>query len=305
MGLKTKEHLITVSDHTESLIEESGIPNFGSVGRSLSTVPIVNDKKLHDVFIDLYLRIRDLAKEEIPLAKPLALAEALKTRVISKGPPFLYTVLKPLQVKLWSVLKSHPCFSLIGKPVDDMYVQERMGAKLKDDQIFLSVDYTDATNEMYSWVSDVIVNEIVDCLSIPDDEAFMFKTALTGHILEYNGEVAKQERGQLMGSIVSFPILCIANAAICRMALEADQSRVFTLRDCPLAINGDDAIMKMTRKSVKIWETIGSYCGLSPSIGKVYESNRFLNINSTTYNYSSEGFSTFEVINPVTDVVCT
>jgi hypothetical protein len=92
-----------------------------------------------------------------------------------------------------------------------------------------------------------------------------------------------------MGSVISFPILCIANAAICRYAIEQDRGRKLLLRDCPLGINGDDAVFRATEQGKRLWETIGTFCGLKPSVGKVYYSDEFLNLNSTTYTYHLGG----------------
>jgi len=52
-----------------------------------------------------------------------------------------------------------------------------------------------------------------------------------------------------------------------------------------LAINGDDAILRINDLGRVAWGRIGTFCGLSPSVGKVYFSKRFLNINSTTFNF--------------------
>jgi len=265
-------------------------------GKKTGTILTVDDMKLREKFTTLYTRISEEAFLETPLAKPLALAEALKTRVISKGPPLLYTMLKPLQKKLWSTLKDNPCFSLIGQPVTADYVQRRMG-KLKENQKFLSVDYTDATNEMFSFCSEAATTRLSDLLGLTFEESHCFERALTGHIIEHNGIRKPQSNGQLMGSIVSFPILCIVNAAICRWTLELAHGRHYTLTDAPLAINGDDAILKLESSGMRLWEKIGSFCGLSPSIGKVYISDTFLNINSTTYQYKPDFESyTVEVV---------
>jgi len=279
-GLKTNDELIKT--------------HFKSSNRNSSVH--VDTSRLRLKFQHLYKRIVDKATyEEKPTAIPLGLAEALKVRVISKGPPYLYTMLKPLQRKLWKVLSQHPCFTLVGRPVDADYVQSRMGSKLKEDEYYLSVDYTDATNEMMSWASEAAVSALIDCLKLSVEEELAFKTALTGHFIEYDGVIRKQTMRQLMGSIVSFPILCIVNAAICRWAKELSSNRYWSLSDCPLAINGDDAIIRTNELGKRMWEKIGSFCGLSPSIGKVYFSKSFLNINSTTYTFYPEGWEGFQV----------
>jgi hypothetical protein len=94
-----------------------------------------------------------------------------------------------------------------------------------------------------------------------------------------------------MGSITSFPILCIANAAMCRWALEVSHRRVWKLRDCPLLINGDDVAMKGLRKqngfpsTYSIWQRVTAHIGLKESVGKTFISRQFVNINSRNYHY--------------------
>jgi len=277
-GLKTDQSLITLREE-------------GKSWRSRRTV--VDDTALRTSFVELYSRISEAVVAEDPYVKLVGLAEALKVRIISKEPPMHMTFLKPIQRKLWSTLKSHPCFKLIGEPVDHWFVQDRMGSKLKDDEKYLSVDYAAATDEMYSWVSAYLVNMISDVLDLSPRENAAFRAALIGHWIENpedSNDVRGQTRGQLMGSVVSFPLLCIANAAICRWAKEISTGRSILLKDCPLAINGDDAILKINNVGRLAWEAIGRFCGLSPSIGKVYFSKYFLNINSTSYGYYENGW---------------
>jgi len=286
-GIEIKKDEIKVND-TSSLSRMSNIFLERNCRIELDNTGLV------EKFKELYNRVKERAIKEIPVAKPLALAEALKTRVISKGPPYLYTVLKPLQKFMWSTMKKLPVFELIGTPVTPEFVQERLGKILHPDDAFLSVDYADATNEMFSWCSDAAVKAISKELKLDQEEELLFKNALTGHQIEYDGVTKPQTRGQLMGSIVSFPILCIINAAICRWSLELSKRRVFTLKDVPLAINGDDAVMKIGLEGKKIWEKVGRFCGLTPSVGKVYYSKEFLNINSTTYNFHKDGWEGYE-----------
>jgi len=258
-----------------------------------------------DLYKDYYDELGRRALTEQPSAEPLGLPEALKIRVITKGPPFLNTYLKPLQKFLWSELRKCPAASLIGQPVTQSYIQDRMGKNLRWDQGFLSVDYSDATNNLTSWASEVCMDEIASVVGLTADERALAKRALTGHLLpavwneerigvteafghNSDGEEVEmlwQQNGQLMGSIVSFPILCILNLTVCRWAMELADERQWTLRDAPLCINGDDGLMKTSETGKGIWEKIASYIGLKPSVGKVYYSREFLNINSRTFTY--------------------
>jgi hypothetical protein len=211
--------------------------------------------------------------------------------------------LKPLQKKLWTVLKNHPAFQLVGKTVTNEVVQNRMGKKLREDQYFLSVDYANATNEIHSWCSEAAARRIALRLKLTDDESEMLVRSLTRHTIELqkNGEViatAPQTVGQLMGSITSFPILCIVNAAICRWVLEVSSSQMQRkkLHECPLMVNGDDGLLKTNLAGKLIWERVSAFSGLKPSVGKVYFSKEFLNINSTTYAFTPEPYTEIPVV---------
>jgi len=143
-------------------------------------------------------------------------------------------------------------------------------------------------------MSNEAANAISDELGFEDDIRQIFLKSLTGHYIvdpsdEDLGSAApylEQKNGQLMGSITSFPILCIVNAAICRWSLEIGDQRVWSLRDAPFCVNGDDGLLKATARTKEAWERISSAAGLAPSVGKVYFSRDFLNINSTTYTHS-------------------
>ncbi len=262
------------------------------------------------------MRLVDLASKEEKFVTLVPLAEALKVRVISKGPPFTYTALKPLQLFMWRVLKDIPCFKLIGQPVSIQLLAEQLGRKLGVGNEYLSVDYADATNEMLSEVSTIIADELVRVLEIYPQLAELFHQSLTEHYMvvdvawaqmseqelrdeiheillknrKLNSErfrdaqVIRQQNGQLMGSIVSFIILCLANAAICRWTTELSTGKIVPLDKLKGLINGDDAVIEVPEVTgKKIWEKIAKYHGLSPSVGKVYASREYLNVNSTSF----------------------
>jgi len=249
-----------------------------------STEYSVNDSQLMRNFRRFYWRLLARAEGEVPTVAPVGLPEALKVRVISKGPGLLMTVFKPLQQFLWRVLKDHPTFILTGTEVTAEIVQKSLGEKLRDGELYLSGDYADATNELHSWVSETIAEELSSVLRLSKAEQRMFRRALTGHVFkDAEGNFKLQETGQLMGSVVSFPILCIANAACTRYALEQAVGKVSSLRNCPMLINGDDVVARTTKLGCSIWRTVTSYAGLKESVGKTYYSRDFLNVNSTNF----------------------
>jgi hypothetical protein len=103
---------------------------------------------------------------------------------------------------------------------------------------------------------------------------------------EYKKRV-EQEWGQLMGSPLSFIILCLTNAAMLWQASEIMNERPlkwwkFVKEYRPL-FNGDDVSFLSNEDHYKIWKNVCTGCGLSLSPGKNYCTDEFVNINSTTY----------------------
>lgn len=260
----------------------------------------------------LYRTMMTDAIHEAPVAVPLGLAEALKVRVITKGPPLLNTVLKPLQRFMWGQLQKFQIFKLTGQTITAEYIQDVLGKSLKEDESFLSVDYSDATNEIISYASDCVAEAISIKLNLTKDEAILLKTSLTGHILEYEAVNPNydefdpdstptitlrkpQTNGQLMGSISSFYVLCLINATVCRWAKEITTDKSCSLKNLQIPINGDDAVMKTTLQGKQDWEDVANAFGLKPSVGKVYYSKEFLNMNSTTYTFYPDGWEGYQI----------
>lgn len=243
----------------------------------------IDDSAVTERFRQLYERIIEGAETEEKKVTLVALAEALKVRVISKGPVLTYTALKPLQRWMWKTLKDHKSgvFKLVGEEISTDYL-ERQIRELRPGEKFLSGDYKAATDNLKPWVSETITNEISKYI---EDRRLsrLFTQALTGHLIgdpENPGHFKMQTWGQLMGSIVSFPVLCIANATICLRSREVTTQRGLTLYTARIAVNGDDLIMRADINGKRKWERDAAQSGMAPSIGKCFFSEEFLNMNS-------------------------
>jgi hypothetical protein len=243
-----------------------------------------------------YREFFERAVVEEPLVEAVALPEALKVRVITKGPPLMGYVLKPFQTYVHGILRRHPCFSLVGEPVTEELLAQRVKS-LKIGEKLVSGDYKDATDGMMSWVSETLANALIDVVFKDyEDREFVEKfrqlyvRSLVGHRVKEPRRdglenIVDQKNGQLMGSISSFPILCLANATLCRMAMEAGESRTLNLRTARLVINGDDCLFPASDVAHSVWLTLCPWFGMLPSVGKYYYSDYFCNINSTTFLY--------------------
>lgn len=278
--------------HESGEINGSGVPEFGD---SVVSINLELAGRIRCLFRQVYSEVLEAAETEGADTELVGLSEALKVRVISKGPPLTYFVLKPLQKFMHSIMRKHPTFTLIGEPVSEQFMEKTFSGFQGN---FLSADYTAATDMLDPRLSEEAVLALCDCCQIPKTLQRLFLLALTGHtvnrkVSSFNYVTRRQRWGQLMGSIVSFPILCVINAAICRMAFESSSTDTYTLHESltkfrldriPLCVNGDDALLRCTPAAFQKWKQFACLAGLSPSVGKVYYHPRYANINSTSYH---------------------
>jgi hypothetical protein len=233
-------------------------------------------ERVTEQYAELYRTLRNLANKEQADVKLVALPEALKIRVISKGPPFTYFVLKPLQKFLHRIMRRQRMFALIGEEVSPEFLDKLL---MGHPGLFHSLDYSSATDFLNPELSNVTVDEICSEIEAPDDIRLLFRKALTGHKVEG----VPQLWGQLMGSVVSFIILCIVNAAAIRKSFEIMSGKECSLESIPACVNGDDGVVRAPAEFLPIWKDVASLCGLEPSVGKVYTHGTYLNINSTSF----------------------
>jgi hypothetical protein len=290
---------------------------------------LFNPTKIQEKWCRAYDELWIAAQDEIPLTKTIGLPEPFKVRVITCGPPATYTVLKPLQKFLWKTLKKLRTFRFIGEPITADAVHEIIG-NLEQGETLLSGDYSAATDNFKTWVSNRICERLffnlkknnTECSnSFLDEMEALTKRALTGHLIEnpvfqktfdmsYGiGEAEfeilskiphlPQENGQLMGSIVSFPFLCIANAAMCRISIEIANGRHYGLDTLPATHNGDDCLLKGRKDRLfDVWNNVTRVAGLVNSVGKTYDSSEFCCMNSVHYDYYEESWEKGGNANP-------
>jgi len=220
-------------------------------------------------------------------ATPVPILEPLKVRIITKGDAAEYYRTVELQKFMHSTLRNLSPFEYIGHPIDDESWRECFGdGSLNPDQFFVSGDYKAATDNLrpdlslLTWQCICAESQIFwggslrPLLETP--YYFLGRKALCGHKLHYkDGAVVDQTWGQLMGSPMSFPILCIVNLAATLVALGMDFSP-----SVPIKVNGDDIAFVANAESYATWKRVTAICGLEFSLGKNYTSRSFIIMNS-------------------------
>jgi len=143
-------------------------------------------------------------------------------------------------------------------------------------EVFVSGDYESASDNLNIHLSEFIL----DCIRsksryVPDNVWVEARKALRAEFVSGG----TQERGQLMGSLLSFPLLCITNY----LAL-----RYFVRRSVPLKINGDDIVFRCTMDEYRTWSEGVESWGLTLSIGKTLVSETFFSLNSAFFLSGSD-----------------
>jgi len=218
-------------------------------------------------------------------ARTASVLEACKVRWVSIGEAEPYYRAKAWNRLVYQQMPKHPTFELMCRPlgVDDV---DRMKGKY-----LLSGDYKGATDTLDPEWSEYTFECITRRLyaHATDDNSLGghwvrrylgLVPMLTRHHLEHNESEFDQETGQLMGSYLSFPVLCILNAAVNRLYL--DPSLESPVADLPLMVNGDDVMMS-SDTDFEDWASHISTVGLKPSLGKNYVHTHVCCLNSEFY----------------------
>lgn len=208
-------------------------------------------------------------------ARVCAVLEPCKVRTVSCGDADKYFLSKSWNRLVYRYLPQHPTFRLVGRPCSPLDFKDFTGRYL------LSGDYKGATDTIFSEWSEYALQQVNTRLGIPFEYQPLLQQCLTRHRLHYtDGSEVDQVEGQLMGSPISFPILCILNAAINYVYLNPALDRKISC--IPLLINGDDVAASSDR-DFSDWESYANRVGFVKSVGKNYVHESVMCINSEFY----------------------
>ncbi|QKI79903.1 RNA-dependent RNA polymerase [Erysiphe necator associated ourmia-like virus 73] len=191
-----------------------------------------------------------------------------KYRIISI-PPRVDNALRPLHQSLYDFISRKDwCLRGDAKP-----------SRFKDfnpieGEVFVSGDYESATDNLNSEVQHAVFEAVLGrARHIPPG---IVKHALStfSSRLEGGGFSGEQQRGQLMGQLCSFPLLCLVNYITFKYCVR---------RDVPVRINGDDIVFRGTPQECDVWRRGVGASGLTLSAGKTLVHRRFFSLNSSMF----------------------
>jgi hypothetical protein len=247
--------------------------------------------------------------------------EPLKVRVISKGEAVPYYAAKELQKRLHAIMREMDCFRLIGRPLcpTDLMdcAEHRVNGVGEGQHLWFSVDYSSATDCLSASLSSKILRYLIQ--DLPERMQEIWVRVLAPHVCHYppvkGGEKihdelhcagcrsvspgedcpdlgnqtelapVEQKNGQLMGSPLSFPILCLANLGLYLEVIH-DDPRPLREKLKGVLVNGDD-MLYVAPESLWDWHVaLGRHVGLVMTPGKAYKHRVFANANSTCFHYN-------------------
>jgi hypothetical protein len=257
-------------------------------------------------------------------AVAIGLLEPLKVRMITKGPAKNYYISKFFQKHMWKHMKSIDSCKLIGEVLNEENIEEISGSKdpLLDPYIqefdhYVSGDYSSATDGLDIRHTNACFES---ALSRPfkgekyqDLDTFRLRERLRNvldcHRISYSPKMKvdtiDQNTGQLMGSPLSFPILCAINMATYMVALKRyissrrlDGYKVeITPYNIPILVNGDDILFRANAEFYEFWQNAVREVGFELSLGKNYFHRTLLTVNSQLYRRSSGKYKKVPFLN--------
>nr|WPR17063.1 MAG: RNA-dependent RNA polymerase [Yellow silver pine associated botourmia-like virus 66] len=157
-------------------------------------------------------------------------------------------------------------------------------------EVFCSGDYEAATDNIPLDVYRHLLKAVGRTSRKVPDSVWSYAYAESQKDLFVDGRLLKQQRGQLMGSYLSFPFLCLLNYLVFKFNVP---------RHVPVRINGDDIVFRASRGEVKKWMEGVGRCGLTLSKGKTVVDERFFTVNSVPLRSCGWGAKVVPFIRPL------
>nr|QNN89182.1 putative RNA dependent RNA polymerase [Pezizella ericae ourmia-like virus 1] len=211
---------------------------------------------------------------ELDPAKIISVETGGKHRIVSKS-DVTANLFRPLHTSMYNHLSK---FSWLlrgeAKPVSFRGFNARRG------EVFVSGDYESATDNLNGHLQRKILSIILSqSTSVPkgikDSAAQMLRSTLELP----GGACYVQERGQLMGNLLSFPLLCIVNYLGFK----------YFVGDRPVRVNGDDIVFRATAQEANRWMEGIRVSGLTLSKGKTMVNGRYFSLNSSLFKAMPTG----------------
>nr|WOZ03709.1 RNA-dependent RNA polymerase [Ustilaginoidea virens botourmiavirus virus 9] len=151
-------------------------------------------------------------------------------------------------------------------------------------EVFVSGDYESATDYLPLEVAVVILEAArAESSSVPDVVWELAFDSLHAFVEYPDGSRHAMVRGQLMGNLLSFPLLCLQNYIAWRWCFKG------AWKSIPVRINGDDIVFRTSRARYQQWAGTVRQLGLRLSLGKTLVHGSVFSLNSTFFRALRRG----------------
>jgi hypothetical protein len=181
-----------------------------------------------------------------------------------------YLALKPLHSAIYDRISRLP-WLLRGTPSQKKLVK----AGFKPGSSYLSADYSAATDNLPTEVAEAIVDELSMRSSSELSPLFSEMRKSLRPTIKFSDGHFTPARGQMMGNLCSFPLLCLQNYIAARWV-----DRLMGCGKTPLLINGDDLVAQVSEDWLKLYRSVAPSLGLELNEKKTMYSKKCITINS-------------------------
>nr|UYL94595.1 MAG: RNA-dependent RNA polymerase [Botourmiaviridae sp.] len=220
---------------------------------------------------EFHLRGRILANEYLPCdsgAKISAVVDGGKFRVVTSN-PVAHHALGPLHYTIYDHLSRQP-WLLRGDAKPSAF----KGFFTKPGERFCSGDYEAATDNIPLEVYREMLLAVEESSREIGSEVWSLAfRQVQRDLYTAKGMRGWAQRGQLMGSFLSFPFLCLLNYLIFR----------YSVGEGPVKINGDDIVFRASPGKIENWKRSVGECGLVLSEGKTIVHDSVFTLNSCVF----------------------
>ncbi|QKI79954.1 RNA-dependent RNA polymerase [Erysiphe necator associated ourmia-like virus 125] len=206
-----------------------------------------------------------------------------KWRVISI-PPRIDNALRPLHQSMYDRLSKYG-WLLRGDAKASRFRDFRHVAG----EVFVSGDYESATDNLNSYLQLAIFHRLLGNATRVPDGIRSHALQIFSSQLECEGFAGQQARGQLMGQLTSFPLLCLVNYLTFKYSVP---------RDVPVKINGDDIVFRASPEESDAWFKNVEKGGLTVSRGKTLVDSRFFSLNSCLFKATAKKSKAVPFVRP-------
>jgi len=200
-----------------------------------------------------------------------------KWRVVSVGDSEL-NILRPLHTAIYNHISQFD-WLLRG----EANVSSFKNFESREGEVFVSGDYESATDNLNLVVQKLILSKILrTATGVPEHIKRMARASQELDISPPGGSPVRLRTGQLMGNLLSFPLLCIVNYLAFRYYAKVGP-------EIPVRINGDDIVFRAAAPVARRWMdgVVGS--GLTLSVGKTLVCPQYFTLNSCLFRGRRSG----------------